>query len=72
MGFDKVFAFSTVLLDGLKITIGLSVVMIIGGLLVGIITAIGLSLKGKSVPVKAIKAIIRIYVEIFRGSPLLL
>lgn len=72
MGFDKVFAFSTILLDGLKITVGLSIVMIIGGLFVGIVTAIGLSLKGKSIPVKAVKAIIRVYVELFRGSPLLL
>ena len=72
MGFDKIFAFSTILLDGLKITVGLSIVMIIGGLMVGILTAIGLSLKGKSVPVRIIKAVIRVYVELFRGSPLLL
>lgn len=72
MGFGTVLSYYVILLSGMKITIGLSVVMIIGGLLVGILAAVGLSVRSKKLPFTILKAVIRIYVELFRGSPLLL
>lgn len=71
-GFAKVLSYYVVLLDGLKITVGLSVVMTIGGILVGSLAAIGLSIRSRIFPVRVLKAVIRVYVELFRGSPILL
>lgn len=71
-GFATVLSYYVVLLNGLKITIGLSVIMIIGGLLVGTLTACGLCIRSKSIPVRILKGIIRIYVGFFRGAPILL
>lgn len=71
-GFATVLSYYVILLEGLKITIGLSVVMIIGGLLVGTLAAGGLCIRSKTIPVRILKVIIRIYVDLFRGSPILL
>lgn len=67
-----IFKFYNVLLQGLEVTLELSAIMIVGGLTLGVLTAVGLSAKGKSIGVKILKGVIRIYVELFRGSPLLL
>lgn len=69
---STILEFRKILLDGLVVTVELSVIMIVGGLILGGLTAFGLSAKSKAKPVGALKGIIRIYVEIFRGSPLLL
>lgn len=67
-----VWNFRKIFLTGLAITLQLSIIMLIGGLILGSLAAAGLSLKGKKKSVKILKNVIRVYVEIFRGSPLLI
>lgn len=67
-----VLSFHHVLLTGFLVTVELSVIMIVGGLILGAIAAVGLTVKGKSLPIRIIRRVVRIYVELFRGSPLLL
>lgn len=69
---STILEFRKILLDGLIVTVELSAVMIAGGLILGALAAFGLSAKSKAKPVGVLKGIIRVYVEIFRGSPLLL
>ncbi len=62
-----IWGFRSMLLEGFLITVLLSVIAIIGGTILGMIVAVGYTGKNK-----ILRAILTIYVEIFRGSPLLL
>lgn len=68
----KVLSFHHVLLTGLLVTVELSAIMIAGGLVLGALAAVGLTVKGNALPFRIIRRVVRIYVELFRGSPLLL
>lgn len=68
----KVLSFHHVLLTGLLVTVELSAIMIAGGLVLGALSAVGLTVKGNALPFRIIRRVVRIYVELFRGSPLLL
>lgn len=69
---QAVYRFRVIFLAGLKVTIMLSLTMMIGGVILGCLTAIGLSAKGKSKAVLLLKKVITVYVELFRGAPLLI
>ncbi len=70
--FDIIVTYRGMFITGIKVTLLLTVVMLIGGMLVGSIMAFGLTIKSKNPAVKLLKIVIRIYIEIFRGSPLLI
>lgn len=67
MEFAKVLAYKQLFLDGLWVTLSLSVEAIVGGTVLGL--AIGLLFTVKFRP---LTWLLNIYVEIFRGCPLLL
>lgn len=64
---SKVFKFMPLMLQGLGVTLILSVIIIIGGTLLGLLVAVAYTTKNK-IPSR----IVGIYVYIFRGTPLLL
>lgn len=66
-GFSNVLVYWRLLLNGLLITLQLSVTVIVMGTILGVI--IGVILTSKS---KILKWILTVYVEIFRGCPLLM
>lgn len=69
---ETLWTYRKLLLMGLKVTIQLSLIMLVGGLILGSLAAAGLSLKSKKKPIKILQVVIRVYVEIFRGCPLLI
>lgn len=66
-GFAKVLTYWRMFLEGFAITLQLSVVVIITSTIVGIICGILFIFKNK-----VIRAILQVYVQIFRGCPLLM
>lgn len=70
--FRSIFQFRYIILQGIKETLLLSVIMMAGGIIVGSLAAIGLTAHRKSRAFSILKKIIRLYVEMFRGAPLLI
>lgn len=67
MDFVSVFQFWPLLLRGLAVTLELSAIAIVGGMIVGVLTGVGLASKNRY-----IRAPFLVYTAIFRGSPLLI
>ena len=66
-GFLRVFSYWRLLLDGFLITLKLSLTVIITSTLLGVICGMLFTLKNRG-----IRGVLRIYVELFRGCPLLM
>ena len=66
-GFFKVFSYWRLLLDGFLITLELSIIVIATSTALGLIAGIAISSKNG-----ILRNAVRVYVEIFRGSPLLM
>lgn len=60
------------LLAGVKMTLGVFFLTLIGAIPLGMLVSVGLIQRGKNIFAKAGKAIIEAYIWIFRGTPLLL
>lgn len=72
MGFSEILPYWKAILSGLLVTVELSAIGIVGGLLLGIITSSILTVKSKSKVVLVLKKIVQLYLMIFRGCPLLI
>lgn len=70
--FSRIFAYKELILSGLKITISLAILDIILCTVIGAVCAITPTNKGKNPVIRVLKIIIRFYIEVFRGSPILL
>lgn len=70
--FAKILMYKSMLLKGLEITLLLGVLDLILASLVGAVTAVFVTSKSKNIFMKAGKWVSQFYVELFRGSPLLL
>lgn len=66
-GFLRVFSYWRLLLDGLLITLQLSVTVVITSTVLGVIVGMLFTLKNK-----VVRGVLRVYVELFRGCPLLM
>ena len=66
-GFLRVFSYWRLLLDGFLITLKLSLTVIITSTLLGVICGMLFTLKNRG-----IRSVLRVYVELFRGCPLLM
>jgi polar amino acid transport system permease protein len=66
-GFLKVFTYWRLLVDGLLVTLQLSIVIIITSTILGILVGMLFTIKNK-----ILQAILRFYVELFRGCPILM
>ncbi|MFD1441892.1 amino acid ABC transporter permease [Lacticaseibacillus hegangensis] len=60
------------LLDGVKMTLGVFFLTLIGAIPLGMLVSVGLIQRGKNILAKAGKAILSAYIWVFRGTPLLL
>ena len=60
------------LLDGVKMTLGVFFLTLIGAIPLGMLVSVGLIQRGKNIVAKAGKAILSAYIWVFRGTPLLL
>lgn len=67
MDFSIILESRGVLVDGLLLTIGLSIVAIVLGTVVGFAVAIPYTIR---IPV--VRQVLRVYIELFRGTPLLM
>lgn len=67
MGFESIFEYRVVLINGFLVTLKLSVIAIVAGTLLGLVVGVMRTSKNKLVAVP-----VKIYVEIFRGTPLLI
>ena len=72
MEFANLIPFWKAFLSGLLVTVELSVIAIVGGLLIGILTSSVLTVKNNTLPMRVLKAIVKVYVAMFRGAPLLI
>ncbi|KRN25595.1 amino acid ABC transporter permease [Lacticaseibacillus camelliae] len=60
------------LMDGVKMTLGVFFLTLIGAIPLGMLVSVGLIQRGKNILAKAGKAILSAYIWVFRGTPLLL
>ena len=60
------------LLDGVKMTLGVFFLTLIGAIPLGMLVSVGLIQRGTNIVAKAGKAILSAYIWVFRGTPLLL
>lgn len=60
------------LMDGVKMTLGVFFLTLIGAIPLGMLVSVGLIQRGKNIVAKAGKAILSAYIWVFRGTPLLL
>lgn len=60
------------LLDGLKMTIGIFILTLVGSLPLGGIIGLGLTIKPKNIVQKLLSALLNFYIWLMRGTPLLL
>lgn len=72
MEFANLIPFWKAFLSGLLVTVELSVIAIVGGLLIGILTSSVLTVKNNTPVMRVLKAIVKVYVAMFRGAPLLI
>ncbi|MDR2870308.1 MAG: ABC transporter permease subunit, partial [Deferribacteraceae bacterium] len=66
MGFENIFEYRTLLINGFLVTLKLSVIAIVAGTLLGLVAGVMRTSKNKLIAIPT-----KIYVEIFRGTPLL-
>ena len=71
-GFVDVFHFYKLIWSGFKLTISLAAMDLLLSTLIGALCALVMTAAGKNMVLKVLKAAVRIYIELFRGSPLLL
>ncbi|MDR3174784.1 MAG: amino acid ABC transporter permease [Treponema sp.] len=67
MNFDRIFEYRVILLNGFLITLRLSAIAIVSGTVLGLVMGVLRTSKNKFIALP-----VRIYVEIFRGTPLLI
>lgn len=70
--FQQIFAYKNLLISGLEITFSLAILDLLLSTLTGAIGAVVMTSKSRSPVILGAKGLVRTYIEVFRGSPLLL
>lgn len=70
--FQQIFAYKNLLISGLEITFSLAILDLVLSTLTGAAGAVVMTSKSCSLIVRVLQGIVRTYIELFRGSPLLL